>query len=131
MRSTRRIGKDLCSNVGCAQLTQLQHDPILHCPGERGHTRREYSTTSWCACPRHQDPRCHNVLDGEVGTPYITQARLSQHLKDIRLILAAATAAGQALPLSETHRQWLEAAEAAGYGDADNSAVIRAFTGLR
>ena len=35
---------------------------------------------------------------------------------------------GQTLPLSETHRRLLEAAEAAGFGDADNSAVIRAFT---
>lgn len=56
-----------------------------------------------------------------------TQARLSQHLRDIRLILSAAAAAGQELPLTETHRQLLEKAEAAGFGDADNSAIIRAF----
>jgi 3-hydroxyisobutyrate dehydrogenase-like beta-hydroxyacid dehydrogenase len=56
-----------------------------------------------------------------------TQARLSQHLKDIRLILAAAAAAGQPLPLSESHCRLLETAEAAGFGDADNRAVIRAF----
>jgi hypothetical protein len=57
-----------------------------------------------------------------------TQARLSQHLKDIRLILDAAAVAGQDLPLTETHRRLLEAAEAAGFGDADNSAIIpRAF----
>ena len=29
------------------------------------------------------------------------------------------------------HRQLLQAAEATGFGDADNSAVIRTFTGLR
>jgi len=51
----------------------------------------------------------------------------SQHLKDIRLILDAAAAAGQELPLTQTHRRPLEAAEAAGFGDADNSAMIRAF----
>ena len=45
-----------------------------------------------------------------------TQARLPQHLKDIRLIVAAATRAGQTLPLSGTSRQLLEAAESAGLG---------------
>lgn len=58
-----------------------------------------------------------------------TEARLSQHLKDIRLILAAAASAGQELPLTEAHCRLLEAAEAAGFGDADNSAIIRAYMG--
>ena len=62
-----------------------------------------------------------------VDSDFRTQARLSQHLKDIRLILAAAADAGQELPLSEAHRRLLETAEAAGFGDADNSAVIRGF----
>jgi 3-hydroxyisobutyrate dehydrogenase-like beta-hydroxyacid dehydrogenase len=55
---------------------------------------------------------------------FTPQARLSQHLKDVRLMLAASSIA---LPLSETHRQLLEKAEALGYGDADNSAVIQAI----
>jgi 3-hydroxyisobutyrate dehydrogenase-like beta-hydroxyacid dehydrogenase len=55
------------------------------------------------------------------------QARLSQHLKDVRLMLAAAERTGTPLPLSEVHRLLLEQAETAGYGDADNSAVLRAF----
>jgi 3-hydroxyisobutyrate dehydrogenase-like beta-hydroxyacid dehydrogenase len=55
------------------------------------------------------------------------QAKLSQHLKDVRLILRAAAKAGTQLPLSRVHRELLEAAEAAGYGAMDNSAVIRAF----
>jgi 3-hydroxyisobutyrate dehydrogenase-like beta-hydroxyacid dehydrogenase len=55
------------------------------------------------------------------------QARLSQHLKDVRLMLAAAERTGTSLPLSEVHRRLLERAEAAGFGDADNSAVLRAF----
>jgi 3-hydroxyisobutyrate dehydrogenase-like beta-hydroxyacid dehydrogenase len=55
------------------------------------------------------------------------QARLSQHLKDVRLMLAAAERTGTSLPLSEVHRYLLERAEAAGFGDADNSAVLRAF----
>jgi 3-hydroxyisobutyrate dehydrogenase-like beta-hydroxyacid dehydrogenase len=62
-----------------------------------------------------------------VESDFRTQARLSQHLKDIRLILDAAAGVGQNLPLTETHRRLLEAAEAAGFGDADNSAIIRAF----
>jgi len=62
-----------------------------------------------------------------VENDFRTQARLSQHLKDIRLILQAAAVAGQDLPLTETHRRLLEAAEAAGFGEADNSAIIRAF----
>jgi 3-hydroxyisobutyrate dehydrogenase-like beta-hydroxyacid dehydrogenase len=55
------------------------------------------------------------------------EARLSQHLKDVRLILATGERAGAHLPLSAVHRHLLESAEAAGFGDADNSAVIKAF----
>lgn len=55
------------------------------------------------------------------------QARLSQHLKDVRLILAAAERTGGTLPLSEAHRQLLEKAEAAGYGELDNSAILKAY----
>jgi 3-hydroxyisobutyrate dehydrogenase-like beta-hydroxyacid dehydrogenase len=58
---------------------------------------------------------------------FTPQARLSQHLKDVRLILAAGAGSGAKLPLSAVHRQLLEQAEAAGYGDADNSAVIKVF----
>lgn len=53
------------------------------------------------------------------------QAKLSQHLKDVRLMLSAAAAAGAKLPLSEAHRRLLELAEAAGLGQLDNSAIIR------
>lgn len=55
------------------------------------------------------------------------QARLSQHLKDIRIVLAEGAAAGIDLPLSQAHRRLLELAEEAGWGEADNSAIIRAF----
>ncbi|WP_395748974.1 NAD(P)-dependent oxidoreductase [Prosthecobacter sp.] len=55
---------------------------------------------------------------------FTPQAKLSQHLKDVRLMLAAS---GIPLPLSETHRALLEKAEALGYGEADNSAVIQAI----
>lgn len=55
---------------------------------------------------------------------FTPQAKLSQHLKDVRLMLAASSIP---LPLSETHRELLEKAEALGFGDADNSAVIEAI----
>jgi 3-hydroxyisobutyrate dehydrogenase-like beta-hydroxyacid dehydrogenase len=62
-----------------------------------------------------------------VQRDFQTQARLSQHLKDVRLMIDAAGDAGLALPLSQTHRGIMEAAERAGYGEADNSALIEAY----
>ena len=62
-----------------------------------------------------------------VERDYQLQARLSQHLKDVRLILAEAERSGAKTPLSEAHQGLLERAEALGFGDADNSAVIEAF----
>lgn len=59
-----------------------------------------------------------------IGRDYTPQAKLSQHLKDVRLMLAASTIP---LPLSDTHRQLLEKAEALGYGEADNSAILEAL----
>ncbi len=58
---------------------------------------------------------------------YEPQARLSQHLKDVRLILSTANNLGAALPLSDTHRQLLESAEAIHLGDADNSAIVETY----
>ncbi len=60
---------------------------------------------------------------------FAPQARLSQHLKDVRLILEAGRRTGATLPLSYLHRELLERAEAAGFGDADNSAIIEAYRG--
>ena len=59
------------------------------------------------------------------------QARLSQHLKDVRLMLEAAARAGQRLPLSQTHRELLEFAELMGLGQLDNSAILRAIEAQR
>jgi 3-hydroxyisobutyrate dehydrogenase-like beta-hydroxyacid dehydrogenase len=59
-----------------------------------------------------------------IENDFSVQARLSQHLKDVRLMLKAAAAVGMTLPLSEIHRRLLEQAEAAGLGDLDNSAII-------
>jgi 3-hydroxyisobutyrate dehydrogenase-like beta-hydroxyacid dehydrogenase len=64
-----------------------------------------------------------------VAEDFTPVARLSQHLKDVRLILDAA---GETpLPLSAAHRLILETAEAAGYGALDNSSLIRAWETLR
>lgn len=55
------------------------------------------------------------------------QARLSQHLKDVCLILDHARRSGARTPLSELHRRLLEELESAGFGECDNSAIIAAF----
>ena len=60
-----------------------------------------------------------------VKEDFTPQARLSQHLKDVRLMLRAAAAQRFRLPLTVAHRKLLEAAEAAGLGAFDNSAVIK------
>lgn len=61
---------------------------------------------------------------------FTPQARLSQHLKDVNLMLQHAANGNTALPLSETHRMLLQTAEDAGNGELDNSAVIRAWSQL-
>lgn len=53
------------------------------------------------------------------------QSRIAQHLKDLHLMLAAATAAGQGLPLTQRHAALLQAALDAGDGDLDNAAIVR------
>lgn len=55
---------------------------------------------------------------------FVPQARLAQHLKDVRLML---TATKLHLPLSEAHRTVLERAVNLGFGEADNSAIIKAI----
>ncbi len=59
-----------------------------------------------------------------VERDYAVQARLSQHLKDVRLMLDAAATSGLDLPLTDTHRRLMEAAEARGLGELDNSAIF-------
>lgn len=58
-------------------------------------------------------------------------ARLSQHLKDVRLMQDAAADAGLVLPLTATHRRLLEQAEALGLGDSDNSAILEVLRAKR
>lgn len=60
-----------------------------------------------------------------VNEDFAPQARLSQHLKDVRLMLESARAQRLKLPLTTAHRAILETAEAAGLGPLDNSALIQ------
>ena len=72
-----------------------------------------------------------NAMDAKgekmVKRDFSTQAKLSQHLKDIRLILEEARLANLPLPFTALHRQTLKRLEELGFGEEDNSAIIRAF----
>lgn len=73
------------------------------------------------AYSRTMDAKGPKMVQGE----FTPQARLSQHIKDVRLMLEEAARNGVTLPISEVHLELLEQAEAAGLGDLDNSAIIR------
>jgi len=79
------------------------------------------------AYSRQMDTKGRRMVERD----FTVQARLSQHLKDVRLMLEAAAAASLQLPLTETHRQILEQAEQLGFGDQDNSAVFMAIQNRR
>jgi 3-hydroxyisobutyrate dehydrogenase-like beta-hydroxyacid dehydrogenase len=55
---------------------------------------------------------------------FAPEARLAQHLKDVRLILALGDEVGAALPATRLHADLLERALARGLGEADNSAIV-------
>jgi 3-hydroxyisobutyrate dehydrogenase len=65
-----------------------------------------------------------------IARDFEPQARLSQHLKDVHLILAEAAKHNAKTPLSELHRALLEALDAAGFGGEDNAAIVRAFESM-
>ena len=79
--------------------------------------------TGTMAYSRIMDTKGRKMIEGD----FRTQAKLSQHLKDVHLMIDAAGAAGLGLPLSETHRRLLKVAAEAGFGESDNSAVIKAY----
>jgi 3-hydroxyisobutyrate dehydrogenase-like beta-hydroxyacid dehydrogenase len=78
------------------------------------------------AYSRIMDTKGEKMIRGN----FAPQARLSQHHKDVRLMLQAAARAGTDLPLTQAHARLLELAESAGHGAQDNSAIIRAFEHL-
>ena len=57
----------------------------------------------------------------------VPEARLSQHLKDVRLILETARLTGARTPLSAIHEELLSEAADRGLGLCDNSAIIEIF----
>jgi 3-hydroxyisobutyrate dehydrogenase-like beta-hydroxyacid dehydrogenase len=67
------------------------------------------------------DTKGRKMVDGD----FSLEAKLSQHAKDVRIILAEAARSHVTLPLSTLHLRLLEQAEAAGLGELDNSAIIR------
>jgi len=58
---------------------------------------------------------------------YEPEARLAQHHKDVGLILKEDTIANLTLPLTQAHDRILAMAEALGYAESDNSALIEAY----
>jgi 3-hydroxyisobutyrate dehydrogenase-like beta-hydroxyacid dehydrogenase len=64
-----------------------------------------------------------------VAGDYTPQARLAQHLKDVRLIRALGQKHGARLPLSSVHEQLLGEAVELGLGEMDNSAIIEVLRG--
>lgn len=75
------------------------------------------------AYSRAMDTKGKRMVEGD----FEPEARLAQHLKDVRVILDLGAKTGAKLPLSSLHRELLESAQKAGYGACDNSAIICAF----
>jgi len=67
------------------------------------------------------DIKGSKMIRGEFGA----EGRVTQHLKDVHLMLEQAERVKQRLPLLEIHADVLEACVRQGEGDLDNSAVIK------
>jgi len=81
-----------------------------------------------------QTPAASTVMSTKgskmVSGDYAPQAKLSQHLKDVRLILSEFQRAGRKGPLSEQHEALLIKAQELGFGEQDNCAILEAFREL-
>ena len=75
------------------------------------------------ATSRVMETKGRKMLRGD----YTPVARLSQHLKDVRLILEQGRKHGIDLPASTLHERLLADLEARGFGNEDNSAIRKAF----
>jgi 3-hydroxyisobutyrate dehydrogenase-like beta-hydroxyacid dehydrogenase len=73
------------------------------------------------------DVKGQKMLQGD----FTPQSKVSQHHKDLRIILEYAERAGQELPLTALHARLLEQLMAAGEGELDTSAVLLALRRLR
>ena len=70
------------------------------------------------------DTKGAKMLSCEFTPP---EARLAQHLKDVRLMLKESQEIGANTPLTELHERLLSAAVEMGFEAADNSAVVEVF----
>jgi 3-hydroxyisobutyrate dehydrogenase-like beta-hydroxyacid dehydrogenase len=81
-----------------------------------------------------RSPAYSKIMDSKgekmIRSEFSPDARLSQHLKDVRLMLTLGEQACLPMTLSAAHRAVLEQAEAAGLGALDNSALIQVLRGL-
>lgn len=77
------------------------------------------------AYSRIMDTKGEKMIDQD----FTAQAKLSQHAKDVQLMLSDANRNGLQLPLTETHQQLLQQAIDQGLGDQDNSAIIQVYGG--
>jgi 3-hydroxyisobutyrate dehydrogenase-like beta-hydroxyacid dehydrogenase len=75
------------------------------------------------AYSKAMDVKGRKMLSGD----FTPEARVSQHLKDVRLILKTGERTGARVPLSRLHESLLEEAVDAGFGAEDNSAIIKIF----
>ena len=75
------------------------------------------------AYSKAMDIKGRKMIEGD----FRAQARLSQHFKDVRMMLDSAAAAGLELPLTQVHANLLAQAEAMGLGELDNSAIIDVY----
>ncbi|MDA1165481.1 MAG: NAD(P)-dependent oxidoreductase [Planctomycetota bacterium] len=75
------------------------------------------------AWSRAMDTKGEKMLQSD----FSPQARLAQHLKDVRVILEAGKGSHAKLPLSQVHLTLLSELVESGHGDGDNSAIIAAF----
>jgi 3-hydroxyisobutyrate dehydrogenase-like beta-hydroxyacid dehydrogenase len=76
---------------------------------------------SSAAYSRTMDAKGPRMVTGD----FTPQARLSQHLKDVKLIVEEAARGNKCLPLSQLHMELLKQCEASGWGELDNSAIIK------
>jgi 3-hydroxyisobutyrate dehydrogenase-like beta-hydroxyacid dehydrogenase len=63
-----------------------------------------------------------------ISGDFSPQARLSQHRKDVAIILDVAEKQDLSLPLSATHFEILQKAEELGLGELDNSAIVKVYS---
>jgi len=73
------------------------------------------------------DVKGEKMLRGD----FAPQSKVTQHHKDLRIILECAAKAGQELPLATLHKEILERAMETGEGDLDTSVVLQVLRRMR